>query len=112
MGDDGENLDAMDAVAPVDQSDDGPDTPEPKIINAKAGWLRRNEMPIPGCNHLLDSITRDAHHSMQHFNNFLEELHVVEQLLAEPGRRERFVATCLLATQWAEHIKDFRTLCF
>ena len=112
MGDDGADLEALDVVAPVDQSGDPPETPEPKLINAQAGWLRRNEIPIPGVNHLLDSITRDAHHSMPRFKHFLDQLHVVEQLLADHGRRERFVATCLLGTPLAEHIKVFRTRFF
>ena len=65
-------------------------------------------MPIPGCNHLLDSITRDAHHNMKHFNTFLEEVHEVEQLLADSGRRKRYAATCLLETRWADDVKHFR----
>ena len=87
-------------------------TPAQKIYNAEPGHLRRNAFPIPGCNHLLDSITRDTHHSLREFDSFLEDLHCIEQLLAEPGRRERYVVTCVLGTAWANEAKKLRMFKF
>ena len=83
-------------------------TPSEKINNAEPGHLRRNEFPIPGCNHLLDSITRDTHHNLRHFDSYLADLRCVEQVLAEPGRRERFIVTCVLGTAWANEAAKLR----
>ena len=108
MASDAADLEDLDRSEPAQEAEAEIDDTPQDIINSAAGWLRRNEMPIPGCNHILDSITRDAHHNMKHFNTFLEEVHEVEQLLADPGRRERFAATCLLGTRWADDVKHFR----
>ena len=69
----------------------------------------RNDFPIPRANHIIHSVVKNLAESLEHYQAFVAELKVLEQVLVHPGRKERLVAKCFLGTPFGVHAGLVRT---
>ena len=69
----------------------------------------RNALPVAGTNHAVHGVDKYCNEGLSHYKQFLMDLHQVERLLTRPGRRERFVATCLKGTLYERSIPSFES---
>jgi hypothetical protein len=68
--------------------------------------LLRWAIPIPGALHILHNVTREMNTSLQYFDTFWDHLKVVNALLRDRPRRERFVAQCVVGSPFEQDSHD------
>ena len=67
-----------------------------------------NAFTISGCHHLLSSVAKDAASALEDHERYYSMLQVEERLLGRTGRREKYIASCLLGTPDADLKKIFK----
>ena len=77
--------------------------------NSRAALLP-NAFTISGVHHLLSAVSKDTAAALHEFETFYAMLKEEEKLLGDSGRRETYVASCLVGTPFAGQQKGFRSL--
>ena len=73
------------------------------LLQSQSNAYLRNAMPIPGSGHTVHNSIKDLHTALDHYQEFLDQLKVVELALHHPGRKERILATCFEGTPFDVH---------
>ena len=60
-----------------------------------------NAILVPGLYHIIHNLAQDMHESLSHWPDFYSDLKHIERLMKN-FRRERFVATCVQGSDFAE----------
>ena len=79
-----------------------------RILNAPGQQLLRNCFTITGAHHSIHTISRDMFDTLPDSEKFWANLEVLEAILCDEGRKERFIATCLLGSEYESSIPEFR----
>ena len=78
------------------------------LVNSLGNAFLANAFTIGGVHHLISTVAKDTAASLQHFSRFYDKLKVEEQLLGHAGRRDKYVASCLVGTPHANQRKVFK----
>ena len=88
---------------PAEEVNPAPAPAPPAVSNQ----FMPNAYTFAGVQHVTNNANADADKSMPHFKPWYENLKVVESLLGQGYRRERYQWTCLRKTQYEHHSNMF-----
>ena len=91
--------------ADADSSDDSSD--EEDIGDTAAGGLMKNCVGVPGLMHILHNLSLHVSSSMEHWEEFYDQLQNIDMLLSTPYRRRLLVDTCIRGTSYRHAEADF-----
>ena len=66
-------------------------------------WLLQQALPIAGMMHIASNLLIEVHDHLQLFDVMSDKLTELGKLLCQPVRRDRFIRTCLLDTEFAQY---------
>lgn len=69
-------------------------------------WFMPRTLAVPGVQHIMDNLTREAHQSLEFWPEFFRKLQLVAGLMQSRWRRDRYAQSCLHGTPDASRAQD------